>query len=112
MTKKKLIREIFKQHKEVKIGTPRYTLLEFSAWVLSQRKFHVYYNEWRKNNYSDKYKPSIVRIIENRKYHFKNIKITRNEQEVTKKNRSTESSIASYCRQAISLLHKCSTPSW
>ena len=54
---------------------PSYTPKELEIWLLSQKKFHIIYDEWVSTGYNKQMKPSCDRIEDDKPYSFDNIEL-------------------------------------
>ena len=78
-TKKGLISKIYSHQcetsKKRKHSNPTYSKEELVQWVLSQPKFHVLYDNWKRLDFQKEYTPSIDRIDSSIGYTMANIQL-------------------------------------
>lgn len=77
-TKKGLIKLIYQHQKRsiIKFGSIGYTVDILTEWILSQNKFHQFYDEWVICEYDKMKTPSIDRLDDYKGYSLGNIRIT------------------------------------
>lgn len=78
-TKKGVVAQIYshQRYSSKKRGhrMPEYTKDELKAWLYSQTKFHMLYNEWLYSGYDKNLKPSVDRLYDGIHYCMNNIRL-------------------------------------
>ena len=54
---------------------PTYTMIELREWMMSQKKFHILYDNWKRLDYQKMYIPSVDRIDDSIGYTMANIQL-------------------------------------